>query len=223
VPLEWVYFFIFQIYDWVVNFPLLKFNIWRFSSYDKVKNWSVYLLWILVWISECATNKSDCHNITELQSMTLGFGTYKPFGPVHMRTLLARIHIHWPESKLTKSHINWKKVMKSDPWYHMFILLIKKNIWVSLFGAPPVCSPYPHHCTPLHLHSAPCHILVHVKSARLNTPLACHYVQAFTLLEGNRSKRPHFFQNNNYFTKMACLIIKKILLKRWYHTCCDVL
>jgi hypothetical protein len=127
VPLEWVYFFIFQIYDWVVNFPLLKFNIWRFSSYDKVKNWSVYLLWILVWISECATNKSYCHNITELQSMTLGFGTYKPFGPVHMRTLLARIHIHWPESKLTKSHINWKKVMKSDPWYHMFILLIKKK------------------------------------------------------------------------------------------------
>jgi hypothetical protein len=140
VPLEWVYFFIFQIYDWVVNFPLLKFNIWRFSSYDKVKNWSVYLLWILVWISECATNKSDCHNITELQSMTLGFGTYKPFGPVHMRTLLARIHIHWPESKLTKSHINWKKVMKSDPWYHMFILLIKKNIWVSVWSSSSLFS-----------------------------------------------------------------------------------
>jgi hypothetical protein len=34
--------------------------------------------------------------------MTLGFGTYKPFGPVLMRTL----HIHWPESKLTKSDIN---------------------------------------------------------------------------------------------------------------------
>jgi len=24
--------------------------------------------------------------------MTLGFGNYKPFGPVHMRTLLVRIH-----------------------------------------------------------------------------------------------------------------------------------
>jgi hypothetical protein len=47
-----------------------------------------------------------------LQSMTSGIGTYKPFGPVHMRTLLARIHIHWPESKLTISDINWKKVMK---------------------------------------------------------------------------------------------------------------
>ena len=45
-----------------------------------------------------------CYNS---KSMTLGFGIYKPFGPVHMRTLLARIHIHWPESKLTKSHINW--------------------------------------------------------------------------------------------------------------------
>ena len=103
----------------------------------------------------------------------------------------------------------------------MFILLNKKNIRVSLFGAPPVRSPYPHHSTPLHLHSAPCHILVHVKSTRLNTPLTCHYVQAFTLLEGNRSKRPHFFQNTNYFTKtspdlfakMACLLkFKKILL-----------
>ena len=41
-----------------------------------------------------------------IQSITLGFGTYKPFGPVLMRTLLARIHIHWPESKLTKSDIN---------------------------------------------------------------------------------------------------------------------
>ena len=135
---------------------------------------------------------------------------------VHMRTLLARIHIHWPESKLTKSHINWKKVMKGS-WYHMFNSLELKKIWVSLFGAPPVCSPHPHHSTPLHLHSAPCHILVHVKSARLNTPLACHYVQAFILLEGNRSKHPHFFQNKNYFTKtspilfakMACLIKKK--------------
>ena len=27
-------------------------------------------------------------------TMTLKLGTYKPFGPVHMRTLLARIHIH---------------------------------------------------------------------------------------------------------------------------------
>ena len=42
------------------------------------------------------------------QSMTLGFGTYKPFGPVHMRTLLTRMHIHWSESKLTKSNIERK-------------------------------------------------------------------------------------------------------------------
>ena len=33
-------------------------------------------------------------NIFHIQSMTLGFGTYKSFGPVLMRTLLAQIHIH---------------------------------------------------------------------------------------------------------------------------------
>ena len=75
----------------------------------------------------------------------------------------------------------------------MFILLNKKN--ESLFGAPPVRCPYPHHSTLLHLHSASCHILVHVKSARLNTPLTCHYVQALVVLEGNRSKTsPLFFR-----------------------------
>ena len=56
------------------------------------------------------------------QSMTLGFGSYKPFGPVLIRTLLARIHIHWPESKLTKSDINWKKVMKSIMKSHVYSL-----------------------------------------------------------------------------------------------------
>ena len=53
--------------------------------------------------------------------------------------------------------------------------------------------------------------------SRLNTSFTCHYVQAFTLLEGNGSKHPHFFQNKNYFTKtspilfakMACLIKNK--------------
>ena len=33
-----------------------------------------------------------------IQSITLGFGTYKPFGPV--------LKLYWPESKLTKSDIN---------------------------------------------------------------------------------------------------------------------
>ena len=99
-----------------------------------------------------------------IQSMTLGFWTYKPFGPVLMRILLARIHIHWPESKLTKSDINWKKVMKSIMISRLFSWI--KKIWVSLFGAPPVHSPHPHHSTLLHLHSASCHILVHVRSLR---------------------------------------------------------
>jgi hypothetical protein len=36
VLLEWVYFFIFQIYDWVVNFPLLKFNAYQKGSYWNV-------------------------------------------------------------------------------------------------------------------------------------------------------------------------------------------
>jgi len=37
-------------------------------------------------------NANDWVMQSLLQSMTLGFGTYKPFGPVLMRTLLARIH-----------------------------------------------------------------------------------------------------------------------------------
>jgi hypothetical protein len=55
-----------------------------------------------------------------------------------------------------------------------------------------------------------CHILVHVKSARLNTPLACYYVQALVVLEGNRSrlpKCPTFSQNKNYFTKTPPILI----------------
>ena len=43
--------------------------------------------------------------------MTLGFGTYKPFGSVLMRTL----HIHWPESKLTKSD---NKLKESNEKHH---------------------------------------------------------------------------------------------------------
>ena len=76
----------------------------------------------------------------------------------------------------------------------MFILLNKKK-YESLFGTPPVHSPHPrdHHSTLLHLHSVSCHILVHVKSARLDTPLACYYVQALVVLEGNRSRHPQFY------------------------------
>ena len=99
----------------------------------------------------------------------------------------------------------------------MFILLNKKNIWVSLFGAPPDHSPHPHHSTPLHLHSASCHIHVVLYTA-------------LVYLREQVKTPPIFFQNKNYFTKtlpilfakMTCLI-KKILLKRWYHVWCLVI
>jgi len=34
VPLEWIYFFSFQKYDWVVNFPLRFINGWGFLRCD---------------------------------------------------------------------------------------------------------------------------------------------------------------------------------------------
>ena len=91
----------------------------------------------------------------------------------------------------------------------MFILLNKKK-YESLFGTPPVHSPHPrdHHSTLLHLHSVSCHILVHVKSARLNTPLTCSYVQALVVLERNRSRCPPLPKHPIFFR------IKIILPKR---------
>ena len=82
------------------------------------------------------------------------------------------------------------------------------------------------------LHSVSCHILVHVKSARLNTPLACYYVQALVVLEGNRSrlpKCPTFSQNKNYFTKTPPILFAKTarLIKKQFDSnddiMCDVL
>ena len=113
------------------------------------------------------------------------------FGPVHMRTLLTQMHIHWPESKLTKSDINWKKVMKSIMISHVYSLEFKKkyeSLCLELLQFILLILS-----TLLHLHSASCHILVHVESARLNTPLMCHYVQALPLvvLEGIRSVYPN--------------------------------
>ena len=95
------------------------------------------------------------------------------------------------------------------------------KIWVSPFGVHPVRSPHSHHSTPLHLHSASCHILVHVKSLR----------SSLGRIWGKRVKTsPLFFRIHFFFTKtlpilfakMACLI-KKILLKRWYHVVCLVI
>ena len=58
--------------------------------------------------------------------------------------------LYWPESKFTKSDINWKKVMKSIMNDITCLFSWIKKIRVSLFGAPPVRSPYPHYSTSLH-------------------------------------------------------------------------
>ena len=85
-----------------------------------------------------------------MQSMTMGFGTYKPFGPVHMRTLLARIHIHWTESKLTKSDINLKE---SNEKHHDITYLFSSLSLLSYTGTCKVCQTQ--HTTRMLLRSSP--------------------------------------------------------------------
>jgi len=99
--------------------------------------------------------------------------------------------LYWPESKLTKSDINWKKVK-----HHYITCLFSwiKEIWVS----------HPHHSPPpFHLHSASCHILVHVKSLR----------SSFGRIWGKQVKTPplFFFQNKNYFTKTLPILLAKMV------------
>jgi hypothetical protein len=129
-----------------------------------------------------------------IQSMTLGFGTYKPFRPVLMRTLLARMHIHWPESKFTKSNINSKKVMKSITSITISRLFswIKKYMSLCLEFLQFVLLIF---ITPLP--SASCHILVHVKSLR----------SSLGRIWAKQVKMPPLFFRINFFFQNAPNIV----------------
>ena len=90
------------------------------------------------------------------------FGIWN-FQAIRASTFLSRIHIHWPESKFTKSNINSKKVMKSITSITISRLFswIKKYMSLCLELLQFVLLIF---ITPLP--SASCHILVHVKSLR---------------------------------------------------------
>jgi hypothetical protein len=133
-----------------------------------------------------------------IQSMTLGFGTYKPFRPVLMRTLLARMHIHWPESKFTKSNINSKKVMKSITSITISRLFSWIKKYMSLFGAPPVRSPHPHHSTSLSL-------LSYTGTCKIIT------FKPWSYTSETGQNAPTFFQNKFFFPKRP-----QHCLPKWY-------
>jgi hypothetical protein len=95
------------------------------------------------------------------------------------------------------------------------------KIWVSPFGVPPVRSPHPHHSTPL---SSSLSLLSYTGTCKIIM------FKPWSYLRETGQNVPTFFQNTFFFTKtlpilfakMACLI-KKILLKRWYHVVCLVI
>ena len=144
------------------------------------------------------------------QSMTLGFGTYKPFGPVLMRTLLARKYIDQIWHKLKESNekhhditclFSWiKKDMSLCLFVRSFVLLI-------LIILPPP-------------QSSSLNLLSYTGTCKIITSKPWSYLRETGQIV------PTFFQNKIYFTKtrpilfakMACLI-KKNLFKRWYQVC----